>query len=412
MICTHDVFNVRLCIAERFAMKKTKIIPITPNAGGIIENIIGRNNIIEKLWKILYVKGVVLNAHRRFGKSLVLKKMVSQERTGFLCIYIDVEKINNADEFVLNVFRKLKEKKLIDESNIKKVENIFNKVVKKVPEFKGIKFDHKEEWKNRLEYLFILLSQQNKDKHCVVMLDEFSIMLDKMNTLEAVDMLGMLRGLPAEEKISNNLRFIYCGSIGMGTVVDKLKKSGYNIGEPLNAMYIEKLEPFEQEEADCLIKCLCKGCKLKLSDALITKVRTESDRIPFIIHRVFEEIQYENKIDDARITKAFDEIINDQNDKTSLKHLFSRLEIYYKDQKGMFYHILNFLSKMDGMATENSIINHVNSQMEGLDEFTIQEAIDQLWRDDYLERKSQDDQRYFSFVYGILKKWWRVNRAR
>ncbi|GAI64162.1 unnamed protein product, partial [marine sediment metagenome] len=55
-------------------MKNKTIIPLTPQTGGVLNphQVIGREEVIEKYWKILQVQGFVLYAERRFGKSAVL----------------------------------------------------------------------------------------------------------------------------------------------------------------------------------------------------------------------------------------------------------------------------------------------------------------------------------------------------
>ena len=76
------------------------------NPGGQIppDQVIGRDPLIRRLWRILERQSLVLSAERRMGKTCIIKKMEAQPVSSKLCIYRDLEYIDRSAEFVQVVF--------------------------------------------------------------------------------------------------------------------------------------------------------------------------------------------------------------------------------------------------------------------------------------------------------------------
>ena len=72
------------------------------NPGGQIASseVIGRDHLIQRLWRILERQSLVLTAERRMGKTCVVKKMVEEAPQGKLALYHDLEGIRTPLEFV------------------------------------------------------------------------------------------------------------------------------------------------------------------------------------------------------------------------------------------------------------------------------------------------------------------------
>lgn len=77
------------------------------NPGGQISpsEVIGRDKLIQSLWRILERQSLVLIAERRMGKTCVVKKMVEESPQNKLSIYHDLEGIRTPLEFSELVFR-------------------------------------------------------------------------------------------------------------------------------------------------------------------------------------------------------------------------------------------------------------------------------------------------------------------
>ncbi len=392
-------------------MKNKTIIPLTPHTGGVLNpnQVIGREEVIEKYWKILQVQGFVLYAERRFGKSAVLTKMFAENRKDFLTIYKGVEGVKNAEEFAFSLFEHIKEKKIIKEDILKKTEELFHSITEHIEEIEGIKFRKTDKkWQKQFNYLLTSLVEQRSEKYIVIMLDEFTIMLDKMEEPEAVNILGYLRDL-VQHDFSEKLRFVYCGSIGIDLVLDKLKRAGHYMGDPINHMSKQRLLPFSEEEALFFCKCLNEGCELKLSEEIMKYICDLVDRIPYFMDKVFDKIRYYFRIDKSAINEALNDILVDPSDPNNFKHFYDRIDNFYPN-KTLTNHILNYLSKKNEYTSEDDIADHINNII-ATDRILLNDEIDRLRRDGYLKREITDSKRNFKFNYSIIKKWWAINKA-
>ncbi len=75
------------------------------NPGGNIspENVVGRDQMINSLWKTLANQSILLVAERRIGKTTIIKKMEVESPKNTVVIVRDVGGISNAIEFVERV---------------------------------------------------------------------------------------------------------------------------------------------------------------------------------------------------------------------------------------------------------------------------------------------------------------------
>lgn len=392
-------------------MKNKTIIPLTPHTGGVLNpsQIIGREDIIKEYWEILQRQGIVLYAERRFGKSSVLTKMRTEDKKDYLSIYKGVEGARNADEFVEKLFDSVLKADLFKEDNLKKFETTFNSITSHIPKIGLFEFKTKDKkWEKQFAYLLTSLVEQRSEKYIVIMLDEFTIMLDKMEKSEAANILGYLRDM-VQYDFSEKLRFVYCGSIGIDLVIDKLKKAGHSIGDPINHMNKQRLLPFTEEEALFFCKCLNKGCGLDVEEDAMKYIYDLVDRIPYFIDKVFDKIRYYTRIDNSAIDKALRNILEDPDNASNLKHFYDRINDYYPN-KVITNHILNYLSKTDGYISEDTIADHINHHMQA-DRILINDEVDRLWRDGYFKREIIEGKRHFQFNFSIIKKWWVINKA-
>jgi hypothetical protein len=390
-----------------------RIIPFTPNTGGTVkpEYIVGRDEEIELFWRKLEKQGVTLFAERRFGKSSILRKMEHDGKPGFVTIYNPVEGEHYIDGFISKLLDRVKELELIDEGVIKIIENLYNIATDMVEEVKGLKLKRLEyTWQKQLLYLLNKLIEKHKDKKIVIILDEFSIFLSNLQKIDAYSVIGFLRNITLENKFSD-IRFVYCGSVGIDLVLNNIKKEGYNIGDPLNHMYKHELQPFTKDNAIYFGMCLNLGCKLNLSSEHIQLICSRSNNIPYFIDIVFDKIS--NSIKGTTLEKienAFEEIIDDTKGKESIRHFYDRIGDFYP-KKIISFHILNFVSRSSMVVTETEIYNYVLSSTAETNRIEINDEIERLVNDGYLIRTIKDEGRAYNFKYSLLKLWWKRNKA-
>ncbi|NOQ24566.1 MAG: hypothetical protein GQ564_04315, partial [Bacteroidales bacterium] len=239
---------------------------------------------------------------------------------------------------------------------------------------------------------------------------EFSIFLDKLPNDEASAVIGFFRNITFENEFEK-IRFVYCGSIGIDLVLDKIKNTGHNIGDPLNHMDVYELESFSDENAIYFGKCLNLGCDLDLTVELIKMICEKSDNIPYFIDIVFDKITKSRKNTIIeKIEDAFEEIVNDTKGKASIKHFYDRIEHFYPSHEISIY-ILNFVSKSTMLVTESEIASNVLTNTTEINRIEINKEIERLKNDGYLFRESIEEERAYGFKYSLLKLWWKRNKA-
>jgi len=390
-----------------------KIFPITPSTGGTVapKDVVGRDKEIELFWNILKKQGIALFAERRFGKSSILRKMAANGLKGFIVLYAPIEGVSTPENLASELIDRVKEMNLIDEGVLMRLENLYNKATDVVEEVGSVKLKKLEyNWQKQLYLLLNKLIEKNKDKPIVIMLDEFSIFLSKLKNDVASTIIGFLRNITFEDKFKK-IRFVYCGSIGIDLVLDKIKQEGQNIGDPINHMYKHELQPFTYENAMFFGNCLNLGCNLNLPQKLIEQICERSNNIPYFIDYIFDNIWKSNKLNMLKaVEEAFEEILNDTKGKASIKHFYNRIDQFYPNPKISIY-VLNFVSKSVGAVTEREIANNVLSNTTKTDRIEINEEIERLVNDGYLIRTTENKERAYDFKYSLLKSWWRRNKA-
>ena len=79
------------------------------NPGGEIDpaDVLGRDQLIQSIWRVLERQSLELTAERRIGKSSVIKKMTAEPADGFLAVYQDLEGIRTRLQFVESIYRQV-----------------------------------------------------------------------------------------------------------------------------------------------------------------------------------------------------------------------------------------------------------------------------------------------------------------
>lgn len=389
-----------------------KIISITPNSGGVLQpmNIVGRDELIQDFWELLKLRGINLFAERRFGKSCVIRKMDHQPQNGFISIYKSVQGVNTPEQFADILYEFAKEHGLFSDSIKGSMDKIWDKISARLPQAAGFKFSTTPTiWQNKLGYLIKQILASNPNHILVIFLDEFSLMLDEMDSADAALVLGTLRDM-VHDHFPTKLRFVYTGSIGIDLILDRIRNDGHNLGAPLNHLEKKKLPPFDQAQAIYFCRCLEKGCGISLAENVRDYIISMSDAIPYFIDRIFDKIRYhQSSIDEATIDAELNEILNDSSDSNNIEHFYDRIRAYYPD-KELSHHILNIICQADEPIPEKNIVDKIESILVR-DRQTINEDLNRLWRDGYLTRINKNGERHFIFQFRIIKQWWKINKA-
>ena len=81
------------------------------NPGGQLApaDVLGRDKLIERLWRVLEGRSVILSAERRMGKTCLVKKMTAELPKEKLAVYHDLEQVHTTLEFAELLFRDVEE---------------------------------------------------------------------------------------------------------------------------------------------------------------------------------------------------------------------------------------------------------------------------------------------------------------
>ena len=391
-------------------MENKIAFPITPTSGGVIklENVICRELIIERYWQILQIKGISLFAERRFGKSSIIRKMAKNPTSGFVTIYKSVQGVISIEDFVEVLFEKAQEEELFNKKKLAFIKNLWNNVADYLPEVLGVKLGKiNHVWQKKLIVLIKNILLSNHDKKFVLFLDEFSLMLNEMSTNDAAILIGFLRDI-VHDTFPDRLRFVYTGSISIDLILDKLKRAGHNLGDPLNHTERERVLPFDKEQTKYFCQCLELGCKVELDDKLRNQIFKITDGIPYFIDKIFDRIRHQTPITRKSINDALDSAVNDPNDNTNLAYYYDRISAHYPEPEISYAVLLHICNH--GKLAEAEIEDHITAVIDTQPRL-IKDEIQRLWNDGYLKRNIIKKVRVYSFQFAIIKKWWETNKA-
>jgi len=387
--------------------------PILPQRGGTVQpkNVVGRDNEIEDLWKFLAVTGFVLFAERRFGKSSLIRKMAAEGHSDFVVLYAQIQSIDSGNNLVDALNTEARLVKVLKGDTISKLQDLFGRIPISVTAIGSIGLEAKKQiWQQKLTSFIETVLAEYPDKIFVIFLDEFSLMLDKMEPAEAANIISFLRQLVAST-FSTRLRFAFAGSIGIDLVLDKIEAAGHMLGSPLNQMEEYQLESFDEQRTFFFCKCLEMGVKKTLDDTLRSAIYRLTNGIPFFIDRIFSHDQFEKaeKVSIELLEKIVMEVLTTNKNNEALDHFYDRIERYYKE-KEMAYSILDLLSQSEGLImTELEIISKLN--IKDVNDRGVKEMLDKLRKDNYLKRSFKNDDRCFTFRYNLIRRWWKINKA-
>lgn len=387
------------------------------NAGGQLspEEVIGRDDLIKQIWKVLEKQSVVLYSERRIGKTCVIKKMEAETSKGFKAIYFDLEQISSCTEFFELVYKRIS--KLYSKTDktwdiIKKITNYFSQteitidgVSVKLPKTDG------ENWKTSVLETFKRIDD-HLEVPLVLFFDELPMMIDDLRKREgdtsAMEMLDTLRAVRQETR---QIRMVYTGSIGLHHVVNLLKKNGYS-NEPINDMMKIDVPQLRFEDAVFLAKELILGEGIEIIDinAVARNIATDVDRIPYYIQHIIGKAALESSpLTESRVRAIISSALTDAADIWNMKHYLDRIKDYYeKDDQIMVTTILDVISGSEEPLKFDDIYKRVKASVVTEDRDTILELMNLICQDHYLIK---DTEGRYAFTFGIIKRWWKTYRA-
>lgn len=385
------------------------------NPGGYIppDEVIGRDALIQRLWRILERQSLVLTAERRMGKTSMIRKMVAEAPPGKLPIYHDLEGVRTPLEFAETIFHDV-------EAYLSRLQQTAGRARQWLAHLTGmeiggvIKFPDQiaPHWKTLLiKTIEDLVERQ--DRTVIFFWDEMPLMLyniKRRNGEEAaMEVLDTLRSL---RQMHSDLRTVFTGSIGLHNVITSLKRTGY-ANDPTNDMYIEDVPPLSPSDAQELAHRLLEGEEIP-TDALPATAREIAaavDGIAHYIHHVVDQMKARDGVMNVAVVREIvDACLTDPLDRWHTHHYVERIDTYYTPEERPF--ALNLLDALSAAAdqplTFDELFNRLKSRVVTEDSEMARHIMTLLQRDHYIVQQGGGKYR---FRFPLIQRSWRLQRG-
>ncbi len=365
-----------------------------------------RDKELEDIWyKINSNQHILLAAPRRVGKTSIMHYLMDNPKDDYIVLYIDTESANSENEFWKKIFHKLMDQDFLNTVQNKAI-NLWNKLkTVRLSEVStsGVKFGEAQ------EVLYVdaikeILRDLDSGKKIIIMLDEFAQTIENIikyeNEYSAKSLLNNHRELRQDKKLSEQITFIYAGSIGLESVASKI---GSIVA--INDLSRVKVAPLKEEDAKEFIKTLSKDNNINIQEPEVIYLLQKLEwLIPFYIQLILDELRKnQQQITTQIIDRAFEAILENRN---HFEHWHTRLKSLDDNEYKFAKEILNFASEKSTIES-NEIMNLATKHH--LLEDKAKEVRNSLVYDGYIN--NNDDSKEFRFNSPILKMWWYQNVA-
>ncbi|MBI4639576.1 MAG: ATP-binding protein [Candidatus Tectomicrobia bacterium] len=388
------------------------------NPGGYIppSDVIGRDALIQRLWRILERQSLVLTAERRMGKTCVINKMMVGVPKGQLAIPNrdapkDLEQVHTSVEFVETVFQDVEDYLSVLRRTAEQARRFLTQL--SGAEFKGFKFPNivTPHWKILLTKTIEDLVEY-QDRTVIFFWDEMPLMLYNIKQREgegaAMEVLDTLRSL---RQMHPGLRMVFTGSIGLHQVISSLKRSGY-ANDPTNDMLTEDVPPLSPNDAQELARRLLEGEGISTSNlqATVRAIADVVDRIPHYIHHVVDQLKNRGgMVDEAIVGEVVDTCLTDPLDRWHMRHYQERIDTYYTPEERPFaLGLLDILSITRRPLAFDDLFNLLKSRIVTEDSEMVRHMITLLQRDHYIVQQMNGT---YHFRFSMIQRSWRLQRG-
>jgi len=382
------------------------------NPGGLIspDETVGRDGLIDVIWRRLEGQSVLLTSERRIGKTSVIRKMQKASAQSDMCVFKDLEGFHSPGEFIEAIYSDL----IPVLSRGERAKQRFFAALKalgdvQIKDIKMPKFQ--PHWKSLLTDVISDAVEAHKGRF-VFFWDEMPLFIYNVAKMcgsqEAMALLDTLRSVRQNYP---TVRMVFTGSVGMHQVVQTLRKDGY-ANAPTNDMAIVEVPPLAPDAAKGLAIALLSGEKIKATDgadAVASAISDAASNIPFYIHTIVARIRDDtHSIDSAGAIAYADRLIKDSNDPADFGYYVKRLTTYYESGEAQLaLIILDILAAANNPPVFTELSAAVNHVRQVSDE-RIRQMLETLLKDHYIRR---NDASQYSFRYNIVQKWWKYARG-
>lgn len=368
-----------------------------------------RTALIDRAWRILEDgRHVLIVAPRRVGKTSLMYYLHDNPKPGYQFVYVITESDNNENDFYRKIVNKVMKTDLVRKSE--KVKSFFKLHLPNIEKIgpDGVEFGVKDEH-DYYELLKSILKSVSGEEKLIILLDEFPETLENIIETDGENagkhFLQSNRELRQDQEISKNIQFIYTGSIGLESIVSRIKT--ISTINDLTRLQVPALSVDESKE---LIDLLSESVDFQMTDHSMDYILNKIEwLIPFYIQMIMEELRnlyLDNPFDTLTnkiIDQAFEKSLEQRN---HFEHWQSRLQRSLQGTDYSFTKDLLNLTSENGKIDKNEIFNLAVKY--GKEE-EYKEFVASLVYDGYIN--NNDDQNTYRFNSPILMMWWRQNVA-
>lgn len=384
------------------------------NPGGYIpaNEVVGRDELIRQLWRILDRQSLMLTAERRLGKTSILNKMKDECPPGRIVLYQDLEAVSEPIRFVEAVFRAARAHLSVDYKGRHVTRTLFEALgkggeVAALGRFPEVAAKH---WKDILEAIFADLSESTR--HTVIFFwDEFPWMIQKIakeSTSDAVEVLDTLRAL---RQTYPGVRMALTGSIGIHHAIAGLREAGYG-NSPVNDLLVVTVPALDTDAAQTLALRLfeAEGYSMDECESSASAVAAGVDGLPYFIHHVIDRMKARGRrgsLEAVSLTIA--ECLMDPQDPWDLRNYVTRLSHYYSGAEcAIALGALDSIAASDEPVGLDHIVAALRSRRVKSGRDQVQAVVAQLQSDHYIALHTDGR---FTFTYPIIRRSWRLQRG-
>src|SRR5271157_3646962 len=383
------------------------------NPGGVIspEDVIGRDKLIEQLWRVLERQSIVLTSERRVGKTSVIRKMASACGDNRVCFLRDIENFRSPTEFIEGIYADV-------EPILSRKEKARLAIWELLGKLGGTEIGHvklpqiKSHWKNLIEALFDDIFTEEA-RPVIFFWDELPLFLYNVKeTAGEQDAMELLDELRALRQKHTRLRMVFTGSVGIHQVVGSLRKHGY-ANDPTNDMQTIEVPPLEPDDGAHLAGLLVAGEGIEISGDASQANREVSEsagHIPYYIHCLVSRIVNNGvPVDSDEVKSCLRQLIADPNDPAHFQYYQSRLTTYYgATEAQLALHALDVLASLNRPVPFPELWNLVQHKTPDAKEELFRQVLLVLLKDHYLFKNSDGT---YCFRYSIVQAWWAYTRG-
>lgn len=393
---------------------------INPGGRLSVDQIVGRDEHIDRYWGVLQRQSLILSAERRIGKTAIATKMLLEPRVGFKVFYQDLEGVHTPYELIRGTYIALKD---ILPAHVR----VWRRSLNGVASFLPGKVQDTDlsrvagAWPSLLENCIDDIANHSDPGSLTVLVwDEFPLMLHNfiyrggqsseeglVNAAKLLDLLRMLR-----QKHVDTIRFVFTGSVGLHLIVRQLRDAGH-VNDSLNDVQREIVPPLTDENTRYLAGQLLENVPHKPEDAeeIVSRIVSSVGGFPYYVHHVADVLHQSGKsITPSDVSAAIDQLVFADHDPANFENYKERIKNYYGAAADLAVALLDRIAVNDNPVSLSNLRQCETALAMGATDESIDRCLRMMREDNYLDRgRTASGETEYKFRWVLVARWWREN---